>query len=100
MSRNALKLMHACINKNHEVSLHPLMTGKPDIKMCIAISTLQEDSTTSTSTNFEKRRQQKKKSLPNSLNTGLASNKVYSRISMNNNNFRFHKPQMVVNHTH
>ena len=23
MSRNALKLMHACINKDHEVSLHP-----------------------------------------------------------------------------
>lgn len=52
------------------------MTGKPDIKMCIAISTPQEHSTTTARTNFEKGLQQKKKVHPTVFkNTGLASNK-------------------------
>ena len=52
------------------------MTGKPDIKMCIAISTPQEHSTTTARTNFEKGLQQKKQVHPTVFkNTGLASNK-------------------------
>lgn len=52
------------------------MTGKPDIKMCITISTPEEHSTTTARTNFEKGLQQKKNVNPTVFkNTGLASNK-------------------------
>lgn len=76
------------------------MTGKPDIKMCIAISTPQEHSTTTARTNFEKGLQQKKKGFTQQLlkTLGLHLISVFQDIS--EQQFDFTNPQIVVNHTH